>query len=153
MEGLAEALAALPLAETMRVSRWGYAAASAAHVLGIALLVGAILPYDLRLLGLWSRASADALSSVLRPVAASGLALAVSAGVLLFLAAPADYLAEPVFVAKLALVIAGTAHALAWRTGPPHRAPRGRRLRAGLVSAVLWLGALALGRALAFVGG
>lgn len=149
---LAEAVAALPLAETMRGSRWGYAAASGAHVLGVAMLVGAILPYDLRLAGLWPRASADALSAVLRPMAAAGLALALAAGALLFMAAPADYLAEPLFLLKLAVIVVATGHALAWRASAPHRAPRGRRIRAAMISAGLWLAALGLGRALAFIG-
>jgi len=50
------ALAALEgtaLAQALRVSRWGCAAVNAGHVLGVALLVGAIVPLNLRLLGLW----------------------------------------------------------------------------------------------------
>mgnify|MGYP005854080579 CR=1 FL=1 len=148
-----DALAASELAAFMRLSRWGYAAVSGAHVLGIALLVGAILPYDLRLLGFWPRASAAALGGVLRSTAAAGLALAPASGALLFLAAPAEYLAEPVFLVKLALDAAAGAHALSWRGAAPHKAARGARVRAAALSAGLWLGALVLGRALAFVGG
>jgi hypothetical protein len=152
VEGFASTLAATPLAEAMRVSRWGYAAASGAHVLGIALLVGAILPYDLRLLGAFRAADPHALSLVLRPVAAAGLALACGAGALLFLADPAGYIAQPLFVAKLAFVAVGGAHALAWTGRTPHAAREGPRRTAALLSLLVWIGALALGRALAFTG-
>jgi hypothetical protein len=54
------------------------------HVFGMALLVGAILPLDLRLLGCWPGVSRSALIRVLAPVAATGLVIAVAAGILLF---------------------------------------------------------------------
>ncbi|MCF8478182.1 MAG: hypothetical protein K9G60_14230, partial [Pseudolabrys sp.] len=39
----------------LRSSRWSYAAVNTAHIAGLALLVGAIVPLDLRLMG-WRRA-------------------------------------------------------------------------------------------------
>ena len=53
MEAFFAALETTAPAQYLRVSRWGYAAVSGAHILGIALLVGAILPLNLRLLGFW----------------------------------------------------------------------------------------------------
>src|SRR6056297_436331 len=152
MEALAAALAELPLAETMRVSRWGYAAASGLHVLGLALLVGAIVPLDLRLLGLWPGVPLTALARPLVATAACGLALAVAAGTALLLAAPARYLAEPIFGLKLGLVVfgAGAALALHLGSGLEHATPR-RRAAAGAISLACWLPALALGRLLAFL--
>lgn len=155
-----EALAALgatladwPLAEAMRRTRWGYAAASTGHVAGIALLVGAILPFDLRLLGAWASVERAVLARVLLPVAATGLALAVSFGVLLFLAAPADYLGAPLFLAKMALVAVGVGQAAALHLGPGLAAAGAVRLRvAGALSLACWTGALVAGRMLAFVG-
>ena len=41
MEGVLNALEASALASTLRVSRWGYAALSASHILALAMLVGA----------------------------------------------------------------------------------------------------------------
>ncbi len=136
----------------MRRARWGYAAASTGHVVGIALLVGAILPFDLRLLGAWASVERAVLARVLLPVAATGLALAVSCGVLLFLAAPADYLGAPLFLAKMALV-AGVGQAAALHLGPGLAAAGVVRLRvAGALSLACWMGALVAGRMLAFVG-
>jgi hypothetical protein len=86
------------------------------------------------------------------PTAAAGLALAVAAGALLLLAAPARYLAEPAFLLKLALVAAGAASALALHLGPGLARATPRRLRAaGALSLACWLPTLALGRLLAFL--
>ena len=51
MDEVFQALQATPVAQYLRTARWGYATLNTAHVFGIALLVGAILPLDLRLLG------------------------------------------------------------------------------------------------------
>ena len=148
------ALAATELATALRVSRWGYAAVSGLHILGIALLVGAILPLDLRLLGVWSGLPRPALARVLVPCAAGGLALAGAMGVLLFAVRAPDYAALGVFRAKFALVALGTAGAL-----PLHAshglgradAPPGRLRAHAVLSLACWLGALACGRAIGFV--
>jgi hypothetical protein len=89
-----EALAALEgltIAQTLRVSRWGYVAVNAAHILGIALLVGAIVPLHLRFLGMWRSVSRQVLIRVLVPIAATGLGLAVVAGILLFSVRAGEY--------------------------------------------------------------
>jgi hypothetical protein len=154
MEAALTALEASALAEALRFSRWGYAAVNAGHILGIALLVGALVPLDLRLMGLWPSVPAPLLARVLMPVAAAGLGLAVLCGALLFSAGATDYAGEPVFLAKLALVALGAGSALyAYRRAGPaleRWSPARRRLQAAL-SLACWLPALALGRAIAFV--
>ncbi len=154
MEAALTALAATELAAALRVSRWGYAAVSGLHILGIALLVGAILPLDLRLLGLWPRVPVAGLARVLMPCAAGGLALAVAMGILLFAVRAPEYAALGVFRTKLALVMLGTAGALAlharhgaWLADAP---PARLRAHAAL-SLTCWLGALTCGRAIGFV--
>lgn len=149
------ALADWDVAQTLTQGRWSYAAVSALHVLGIALLVGGILPLDLRLLGLWRSVETRPLAAVLTPMAVAGLLLAVTTGVLLFSVRPLDYAVVPVLWAKLALIAAGTLGALVfrWRVGrDPGRAGRGVRRLAALTSMAAWLGALACGRLIAFTG-
>ncbi len=149
------ALAASDFATALRMSRWLYAGVNTAHVLGIALLVGAILPLDLRLLGLWRDASRDALVRVLVPVAATGLTLALSAGALLFATRAPEYAALPVFQVKLALVALGAGSALALHARFGARLQRARRAtltRAAALSMTCWLGALIAGRMIAFAG-
>ncbi|MFY0991259.1 hypothetical protein [Halomonas sp. C05BenzN] len=152
MEELLARLADTPLADWMRLSRWGYAGVNALHVLGIALLVGAIVPLDLRLLGWRRRLSLKTLGQALQPVAVTGLLLALGTGALLFLADPTGYAATPLFLLKLALIGLAIANALALNLGPGLAGAAPRRLRlAGALSLGLWIAALMSGRFLAFV--
>lgn len=152
MEGLLEALANTPPAQWMRFSRWGYAAVNTGHVLGIALLVGAIVPLNLRLLGAWRSLAIEPLARVLVPAAATGLALAAVTGSLLFLADPVDYAGLKLFVIKIGLVTAGTLHALSFQLGTGFNIARLRLKLAGGFSLAAWLSALVLGRMIAFSG-
>jgi hypothetical protein len=107
MEAFFAALEATGPAQYLRVSRWGYAAVSGAHILGIALLVGAILPLNLRLIGLWPTIPRAQLLRVLVPVAAAGLTIAVPTGILLFSVRAQEYAAIGYLQVKLALVLVG----------------------------------------------
>jgi hypothetical protein len=143
------------IATALRFSRWGYAAVNTAHVLGIALLVGAIIPLDLRLVGCWPAVPREALIRVLVPVAATGLALAVSAGLLLFSIRAGDYAALWVFRGKLLLIATGAGSAILLHLTYGRRlaeAPPERLARAGMLSMTCWLGALIAGRMIAFAG-
>jgi hypothetical protein len=143
------------IATALRFSRWGYAAVNTAHVLGIALLVGAIIPLDLRLVGCWPAVPREALIRVLVPVAATGLALAVSAGLLLFSIRAGDYAALWVFRGKLLLIAIGAGSAILLHLTYGRRlaeAPPERLARAGMLSMTCWLGALIAGRMIAFAG-
>ena len=110
MEGLAAAVQASDLAVWLKASRWTYPAVNAGHVLGIALLVGAVVPMDLRLIGIWrGEVPIRTTLALLRPVAAFGAGVAVLTGVLLFAVQATDYVKLPLFFAKMALVAAGLA--------------------------------------------
>ena len=146
-----ETLATAELAQWMRFSRWGYAAVNTGHVLGIALLVGAILPLNLKLLGAWPRAAIKPLAQVLVPIAAAGLILAISTGFLLFLADPLDYVELPLFLTKLSLVMLGTLHALLFQVWVGFAASPLRLKLAGGISLITWLSVLVMGRFIAFV--
>lgn len=155
MEALLTALSSSDLATALRFSRWGYAAVNTAHVLGIAVLVGGILPLDLRMLGLWPRVEAEALHRVLVPMAAGGLMLALATGLLLFAVRPVDYAANVAFLAKIVLIAIGIASALSahmlWGRSL-ERATCSVRVRVGAVSMLCWIGALVAGRMIAFTG-
>jgi hypothetical protein len=149
-----DALTALGLATGVTRSATVYALVSAGHVLGIALLLGPILLVDLRMLGRLPSLDAAAVG-VLRKTARIGGALAVLTGVLLLCAKPADYVANRVFIAKLLVVAAGLANALAfeWRVRRGGVAALLAHGGAGFAAASLafWLAALLLGRWIAFV--
>ena len=154
MEAVLAALSATDTAQALRASRWGYAAVNGLHIFGIALLVGAILPLDLRLIGFWPRVPRAELARVLVPCAAAGLALAMSMGLLLFAVRAPEYAALKVFQLKLVLVALGTAGALALHAAHgawfEDASPGRLRVHAAL-SMTAWLGALACGRLIGFV--
>lgn len=157
--GILTAIQDLAPVAALRASRWTYASVNAAHIVGIALLVGAIVPLDLRLMG-WRRAvPIGVMARVLLPVAVCGLALTIAAGLLLFSIRAVDYAATTLFQVKMALLVCGIANAVAlhravqWEaqqetvgTKPP------MRLRAaGALSILLWLSTIVCGRMLAFL--
>ncbi len=142
------------LAQYLKTARWGYAAVNGLHVFGIAMLVGSILPLNLRLLGLWPSVDHKALAKVLVPVAAAGLALAILTGLCLISVRASEYAALTVVIVKLSLVAIGTIAAITFhvRTGflLDGAAPGQRRLHA-ILSLTCWLGALTCGRLIAFM--
>lgn len=157
---LAEWLAALEgwsVAEALRASFYLYPLVNAAHIFGIALLVGSILPVDLRLLGAFRHIPIAGFVPLMTGFSAAGLAIAIVAGFLLFSVKPQEYADNPAFLTKIALVALGTSNALAlrwtaaWRTA---RAGLGVSpvLRASaLLSLVTWPAALLAGRWIGFL--
>ncbi len=147
-------LEATALARALRDSVWTYPLVNAGHIAGIALLVGSIVPLDLRLLGAWRSVPLIPLWRVLTRTAAVGLALAVVFGVLLFITRATEYAASGFFLAKMTIVAAATLNALLLRTGarddlmyaPPGGLPSRRMRLAGAFSLAAWLAALTLGR-------
>lgn len=156
MEALLAGLEGTGVAAALRVSRWGYAAVNGVHILGIALLVGAVVPLNLRLLGLWPGIARRDVARVLVPVAAAGLAIAATAGLLLFSVRAREYAGFGVVQLKLALILAGTVSALAFHRAHGFLLEGAGRRRAALhavVSLACWTGALACGRLIAFMEG
>lgn len=148
MEALLTVLEGWEPVALLRASTWLYPAVNALHILGIALLVGGILPLDLRRLGAWSGVPVAHLERVLTATAAAGLCLAVLSGTLLFAVGASDYAALGVFQAKMALVALGTATALwARRRFAAERVPAW----AALLSLGVWLAALGAGRAIGYL--
>jgi hypothetical protein len=153
---LDETLAAIQaswLSQAIRFSQWRYAAVNTAHILGVALLVGAILPMDLRLLGAWRRLPRCELARVLLPFAFSGLVLAVTAGVMLFVVQAKDYGVHPLFQIKMLVVVTGAAAALVAHARAGlwlDRMTPGQERLHGWVSILCWVGALVCGRMIAY---
>lgn len=143
------------LARALRDSVWAYPLVNAGHILGVALLVGSIIPLDLRLLWAWRSVPLDPLWQVLTRTAGAGLMLAVVFGSLLFITRATEYAASSLFISKMIVVGAGTANALALRMVAPDELsrarsttgkPRRRLQLAGGVSLAAWVTALTLGR-------
>ena len=144
LNGIFEAIELAAPVAALRESVLAYPLVNALHIVGIALLFGAIVALDLRLIG-WRRASGtvEGLERLLVPVAVGGLAIAVPAGLLLFATDARAYAGSPLFQAKMVLVALATANALWFRAKARHGA---RPALAAIASMLLWLGAIVLGR-------
>ncbi len=148
MNELAAALEATAIAQHLKASRWTYPLVNAGHVLGLALLIGAVVPMDLRLLRLTRRGLLDDVVGLLRPAAAAGAVLAIGCGALLFLAQATDYIANGWFQAKMALL------ALALINAALHPGlavlPPARQVLAATLSLALWPAVLLCGRMIGY---
>ena len=134
-----------------------YLFVNAAHIASVGLLIGGILPLDLRLAGLLRGVPLAVIGPFLSRSAAIGLALAIVSGLWLFTVKPREYLGNAAFLWKmglLALALANIAvqhrnhhYRLALDGGEVHLTVR---LIAGC-SLVLWLAVLVAGRWIGFL--
>lgn len=136
----------------LRGAEWLYPVVNLMHVLGIALLFGAVTLLDLRLIGVWRSIPRDLLSRPAVPVAAAGFMLAVTSGVGLLSVKAVEYVGNPFLLAKFGAIALAGGNALllhrsaAWRSGGDHR----RLAWAGGASLACWLGAVTAGRMIAY---
>ncbi|WP_417221814.1 DUF6644 family protein [Achromobacter spanius] len=152
-----EQLTTLPPALWLRRSGTLYLLVNAAHIGAIGLLIGSIVPLDLRLLGVLKPTSLALLAPVLARTAAVGLALAVLTGVTLFTVRPQEYLQNPAFLVKMGLLGAGAINAWlvrrggAWGQVLQGDRPSGVLRCQAAVSLLLWTGCLVAGRWIGFL--
>lgn len=109
------------VAEALTASQRLYIFANAAHILSIALLVGAILPLDLRILGLFRSFPLHVLGPFLSRASMVGVFLAISTGLVLFTANAIEYSQNPALLTKLGLLAAGIVNAVLLHAGPGWR--------------------------------
>lgn len=151
------ALEALPVARAMRESLWLYPIVEVVHLVGIAVLAGGVILFDLRVLGFSRRVPIDLLARHVLPWSVAALLLIVPSGLLMFSAHPSDFLGGGVFFVKMGLLMLAGFNALAFHLGPfrgaaawSTGAPPAARAQA-LASILLWIGVIACGRLLAYV--
>jgi hypothetical protein len=133
-------------------SIWAYPIILTLHSIGLGLVVGASVIIDLRLIG---RARALAMSdlSALFPVIWWAFALNALTGVLLFIADATRKGTQPVFFVKLAciaLALVVTVRARSMLAGSGADTGAAPKVLA-VASLVLWLGAIAAGRLMAYL--
>ena len=148
-----EAIGSWPGAVWLQQSWIAYLFVNAAHILGIGMLLGSILPLDLRLLGLFRKHPIEVLGPFLVRGAAAGLGLAAFTGLWLFSVKPEEYLGNAAFRWKLLLLVVAFANIVF-----QHWQSRGREFQltpATRVSAALsltaWLSVLVAGRWIGFL--
>jgi hypothetical protein len=130
---------------------WAYPALEAAHIVGIALLLGNLVALELRVWGFGHELPVPALARLSLTVALAGFGLAAAAGLLMFASQPAELLGNRAFVVKMGLLaLAGTNAAVFHARGALARLDTTARVQT-LVSLGLWLGVIICGRWIAYV--
>jgi hypothetical protein len=135
----------------LRNSTYVYPLITTSHLIGMALLFGAIVPLDLQLAG-WRRSPVrtETLARLLIPIAVAGLAVAISAGLLLFATDARAYAGSTLFQIKMVCVGLALCNAVILRRIDWQVAPSRHASVAGFASAALWLAAIVLGRMTGF---
>jgi hypothetical protein len=154
---LVDWIGAWPGAVLLQQSGTFYLFVNAAHILGIGLLMGAILPLDLRLLGMFRGVPLSVVGPFLSRAAAGGLGLALLTGLWLFSVKPREYLDNEAFLWKVALLALALANIVLQHRNRRFAAALGDgnvhsfvKVRAGC-SLVLWLSVLVAGRWIGFL--
>lgn len=129
---------------------WAYPLLEVVHLLGVSLLLGNLVLFELRLLGLGRDLPIPALARLGLPLVVGGFALAAASGLLMFATQAQDLLANRLFVVKMGLVMAAGLNAAAFHArGSVQRADRAAKAHS-LLSLALWLAVLACGRGIAY---
>jgi hypothetical protein len=141
------------LGAAARGSGWLYPLANMSHVLGAALLVGAIVTLDIQVLR--RAGNVGIIARAVTPVAACGLALQVASGTVLLAADALPVVVNPVFQFKMAMFALGLINVAAfrWRFGGGLKAeiPLDGATWPAALSLTSWLLVLLAGRFIAYL--
>lgn len=154
---LVSALASVTPVRAFMHTAWGWPAVESLHFIGLSLLVGMILLFDLRLLGMAKRIPIAALHRLV-PWGLVGYGITAGTGSLFLMAEPDQYIYNPAFHFKVLFMAAAGLNASAFyltsyrRTtapGAPAEAPRSAKVIAA-ASLFLWISVIIAGRLLTF---
>jgi len=138
---------------------WTYGIVNLTHILGVAILFGAIVILDLRLLGLWKQVPLAALSKPIVSMAAIGFVVAAISGSGLLATKATEYVGNPFLYIKFPAIALGLINVLLIHRSRAWKAHRARDLTVreqsqlaamGGTSLVCWLTALSAGRMIGY---
>ncbi len=128
-----------------------YPALEAAHIVGIALLLGSLVVFELRVWGHGAALSVAPLARLALGVSLAGFALAAASGLTMFAPQAGELLANRSFLLKMALLLALGLNAAAFhRRGSLQRLDALARAQTAL-SLGLWVAVIICGRWIAYV--
>jgi hypothetical protein len=148
------------LAVYVRESLWAYPALETLHIIGIGLVFGSILAFDLRVLGVTKALPLKMLERHLLPWVWFGFVLNTITGALMFASDAVDFSSNLAFQAKLGLLVLAGLNAWAFTTrlhpalqghaDVDTASPASSKYSAAL-SIILWLGIITAGRMMAYL--
>lgn len=130
---------------------WAYPALEVIHLIGVALLLGNLVLLELRVFGRGAGLPAHELARLSLTLVAIGFSLAAVSGTIMFATQPGDLLANRAFSLKMLLLfVAGSNAAMFHARHSLEKMDLTARMLM-LVSSVIWVAIIALGRWIAYV--
>ena len=154
---LEAALASFTQVAALMQTNWAWPITESIHFVGLTLLFGSIVAWDLRLLGLAKQVPIAAFHRLI-PFAVLGFAINAASGTFFLMTDPDQYVYNPAFHLKMLCVILAGANVVLFyltmyrqvnRLGPGAQGPVLARL-SGAVSLVLWVTVIVCGRMITF---
>ncbi len=150
------ALAHSALGHTMQTSKWGFALVETVHLLALAVLGGAVLIVDLRLLGIiLRRESARIIGRDLSRLLLGSLILMILSGVAMLSEEALKCYYSPAFRWKIALLVAAVCFYFTLHRRALLHSNRGTPTlwsrAAAIISLTLWFGVGVAGRAIGLI--
>lgn len=146
------------LGAAMRGDLWLYPMVEVVHIIGFSVLVGSVVMFDLRVLGLSKNIAVTDLARHLLSWSIAALLLIVPAGLMMFSAHPHDFASNSIFILKLCLIATAGLNAVLFHVGVYRSvdqwntavaAPGIAKCQA-LLSIALWFTVVLCGRLLAY---
>lgn len=129
---------------------WAYPALEIVHICGIALLLGNLVLFELRVFGLGKSLPIKALASLSLGIASVGFLLAAASGSLMFASQAAELLTNRIFTLKMLLLLAaGCNAALFHGRNSLDKLDVWARVQM-VLSTLIWLAVVACGRWIAY---
>lgn len=136
--------------EWIQSDPYAYPLLEVVHIAGIALLLGNLVLFELRVFGLGRAIPLQPLARLALPLALGGFALAAGSGLLMFASQPQELLANRAFTLKMLLVMtAGANAALFHLRGGLARLDAFAKAQTALSSG-LWITVIICGRWIAY---
>ena len=130
---------------------YAYPALEVLHIVGIALLLGSLVVFELRVWGRVPALDLPAMARLALPVTLAGFGLAATSGLLMFASHPEELIANRAFVTKmLLLMLAGANAALFHSRGGVARPDRTARWQT-VFSLGIWFVVIICGRWIAYL--
>jgi len=136
--------------EWIVASAYAYPSLEVVHIVGIALLVGNLVLFELRVWGFGRELPVQPLARLSLRLSLLGFALIGASGLLMFAGQPAELLANNAFVVKMGLVLLAGLNALSFHArGGVALLDRIARIQT-VVSMGLWMAVIICGRWIAY---
>lgn len=143
-----EWLEASPLAAAIRQSTWLYPFIEIIHIVGIVLVAGGAILFDIQLLSATGKPVAD--NRYLLLWSKRGLLLALPSGLLLFITNALALSQDPVFGLKLFLLLMAALNAWIFHVRVHSQAKQTTAGIHAIASIILWISIISCGRLLAY---